>query len=135
MKNNLEELIRRLFLLLDEIGDISREVSPFMAQTNWPEVIERLRKRGELLEELLSIRDKLNHPESEALSLREKKQLNDRIYTKLENITKVNSKLFDIITMEREKISDAVKQANQGLDFLKNYRKQVNHQENVCHLI
>ena len=117
--------------LLDEILELTNTAFEMVECANWDEFRRITNQRGFLIEQLKETRELLNKNNLNNELEIDKEKINIEIAAKIKNITKVDAKILDIVSREKNEISKNVNLANQGKAFLKNYKSRVNSQKTV----
>lgn len=125
------KLVEKFKKLLDEILELTNTAFEMVESANWEGFTEITTKRGGLIEQLKETRELMNEKIANNDFQIDKDKLDVEIAAKIKNITKVDAKILDIVSREKNKISKNVNLANQGKAFLKKYKNRVNSQKTV----
>lgn len=126
----IENDVLRIYSIITDIESISEQVLLYLEREDFLNFLEMINNREEKIFQLKNLRAPLTQWARNNLSSAEMDNLNKEINLKIENISKVDRKIFDIITCKQKQIGGKIHQATQGLNFLKHYKKQ-HKRENI----
>lgn len=135
MSSKLNQQISMSETLLAEIHALTEQALNYLQDRKWNDFQGVLEKRQEKIGQLLLAREEFSKHNGIEISEKERTKANRQLYPRLKNIAKVDKKIFDIMNGEKNMILEKLNQASQGKNFLRNYKKQVNHRKTFYRMI
>ena len=126
-----EKYLSEIDTIIEEIYSFSNRGIFYLKNEDYSNLNKILNIREKKIQSLNSLRTRINELTKENLTKEEINQLNRKIGSKIENVSKVDKKLFDIITWRQKNIGDKIQQATQGLSFLRNHKNQLNSKRTI----
>lgn len=126
-----EKEIRQAFTILDEIEALTERGILYLQQNEIISFANLVEKREELFGQLRQIRGDLNNGNSADFNPAQIAEINEKIRNKIQNITKVDRKAFDIINRVKMDLQEHMDQTKRGEKFLKSYKNRINSQRTV----
>ncbi|GAB4339083.1 MAG: hypothetical protein Kow0037_23690 [Calditrichia bacterium] len=125
------EALERIDSLLSELIAWTEKGEICLEQQDWDGFAKVTEDRQAGFNELVALRNYLvNSAKNGTLGL-SAEEVNQQLQPKIENLAKVDQKLLDSIKCKKEEVTQAMKLANQGMDFLKKYKQRVVNQNTV----
>jgi hypothetical protein len=121
-----EKKLSEIFTLIEEILSFSTKGNLCLKNKDYTSLITLLKIRENKINQLIKVKKDINSWAKSHLTTEDIEKINENIKFKIENVSKVDRKIFDIIRCEQNKLGEKIHQATQGLSFLRKYKKQIN---------
>ncbi len=135
MRTEKKAKLESTLLLVDAITQLSRDGLSLLEAENYSEFNTLLEERKEKIAKFADLKDQLQNGPALRLTVHEKQEMNELIRAKVEILAKVDQEIFDIMKYKRSELLRKMSQANQGKNFLKSFKKQVNSEKTFSRMV